>query len=202
MTTAPRVLVLASASPARLGLLKQAGLDPRVVVSGVDEDAIDAETPEELARVLAEAKAEAVAHGGMLDGGELVVGCDSVLELDGLALGKPADAAEATARWQAMRGRSGVLRTGHCVIDTVTGRRVSATASTVVHFGTPDDDEVAAYVASGEPLYVAGAFTLDGRSAPFVNGIEGDPGNVIGLSLPLLRTLLADLNVRITDLWA
>jgi septum formation protein len=138
----------------------------------------------------------------MLDGGELVVGCDSVLELDGLALGKPADAAEATARWQAMRGRSGVLRTGHCVIDTVTGRRVSATASTVVHFGTPDDDEVAAYVASGEPLYVAGAFTLDGRSAPFVNGIEGDPGNVIGLSLPLLRTLLADLNVRITDLWA
>jgi septum formation protein len=202
VTTAPRVLVLASASPARLGLLKQAGLDPRVVVSGVDEDAIDAETPEELARVLAEAKAEAVAHGGMLDGGELVVGCDSVLELDGLALGKPADAAEATARWQAMRGRSGVLRTGHCVIDTVTGRRVSATASTVVHFGTPDDDEVAAYVASGEPLYVAGAFTLDGRSAPFVNGIEGDPGNVIGLSLPLLRTLLADLNVRITDLWA
>lgn len=202
MTTAPRVLVLASASPARLGLLKQAGLDPRVVVSGVDEDAIDAETPEELARVLAEAKAEAVAHGGMLDGGELVVGCDSVLELDGLALGKPADAAEATARWQAMRGRSGVLRTGHCVIDTVSGRRVSATASTVVHFGTPDDDEVAAYVASGEPLYVAGAFTLDGRSAPFVNGIEGDPGNVIGLSLPLLRTLLADLNVRITDLWA
>jgi septum formation protein len=202
VTTAPRVLVLASASPARLGLLKQAGLDPRVVVSGVDEDAIDAETPEELARVLAEAKAEAVAHGGMLDGGELVVGCDSVLELDGLALGKPADAAEATARWQAMRGRSGVLRTGHCVIDTVSGRRVSATASTVVHFGTPDDDEVAAYVASGEPLYVAGAFTLDGRSAPFVNGIEGDPGNVIGLSLPLLRTLLADLNVRITDLWA
>ncbi|MEE4543589.1 nucleoside triphosphate pyrophosphatase [Streptomyces sp. V4-01] len=202
MTTAPRVLVLASASPARLGLLKQAGLDPRVVVSGVDEDAIDAETPEELARVLAEAKAEAVAHGGILDGGELVVGCDSVLELDGRALGKPADAAEATARWQAMRGRSGVLRTGHCVIDTVTGRRVSATASTLVRFGTPDDDEVAAYVASGEPLHVAGAFTLDGRSAPFVEGIEGDPGNVIGLSLPLLRTLLADLGVRITDLWA
>jgi septum formation protein len=202
VTTAPRVLVLASASPARLGLLKQAGLDPRVVVSGVDEDAIDAETPEELARVLAEAKAEAVAHGGILDGGELVVGCDSVLELDGRALGKPADAAEATARWQTMRGRSGVLRTGHCVIDTVTGRRVSATASTVVRFGTPDDDEVAAYVASGEPLHVAGAFTLDGRSAPFVDGIEGDPGNVIGLSLPLLRTLLADLGVRITDLWA
>ncbi|MEW2519597.1 Maf family protein [Actinacidiphila alni] len=196
-----RTLVLASASPARLGLLKQAGLDPRVVVSGVDEDAITAATPAELARVLAEAKAAAVAAGGMLDGGELVIGCDSVLELDGQALGKPADAAEAVARWQAMRGRSGVLQTGHCVIDTANGRRVSRTASTTVRFGTPDDAEIAAYVASGEPLYVAGAFTLDGRSAPFVEGIEGDPGNVIGLSLPLLRALLAELDVRITDLW-
>jgi septum formation protein len=197
-----RVLVLASASPARLGLLKQAGLDPRVVVSGVDERAIHADTPAELARVLAEAKAAAVAGGGMLDGGdELVVGCDSVLELDGRALGKPADAAEATARWQAMRGRAGVLQTGHCVIDRATGRQVSATASTTVRFGSPDDAEIAAYVASGEPLHVAGAFTLDGRSAPFVDGIDGDPGNVIGLSLPLLRTLLAELGVRVTDLW-
>lgn len=196
-----RSLVLASASPARLALLKQAGLDPRVVVSGVDEDAISAPTPAELARVLAEAKAAAVAGGGDLDGGELVVGCDSVLDLDGEALGKPADAAEALARWQAMRGRSGVLRTGHCVIDTASGRQVSATASTTVRFGTPDDEEIAAYVASGEPLHVAGAFTLDGRSAPFVEGVDGDPGNVIGLSLPLLRRLLADLGVRITDLW-
>ncbi|CAG6395530.1 Maf family nucleotide pyrophosphatase [Streptomyces cocklensis] len=201
MTSTARVLVLASASPARLGLLKQAGFDPRVVVSGVDEDAISADSPAELARVLAEAKAAAVASGGMLDGGEIVVGCDSVLDLGGEALGKPADAAEATARWQAMRGRTGVLRTGHCVIDTASGRQVSATASTSVRFGTPDDEEVAAYVASGEPLYVAGAFTLDGRSAPFVDGVDGDPGNVIGLSLPLLRSLLADLGVRITDLW-
>ncbi|MFF1907899.1 nucleoside triphosphate pyrophosphatase [Kitasatospora sp. NPDC058218] len=194
-----RTLVLASASPARLGLLRQAGLDPRVVVSGVDEDAITAASPAELALVLAEAKAKAVA--AELTGGELVIGCDSVLELDGQALGKPADAAEALARWQAMRGRSGVLRTGHCVIDTVTGEQSSATASTTVRFGTPDDAEVAAYIASGEPLHVAGAFTLDGRSAPFVEGIDGDPGNVIGLSLPLLRRLLADLGVRITDLW-
>jgi septum formation protein len=200
--TSRRTLVLASASPARLGLLKQAGFDPRVLVSGVDEEAISAPTPAELARVLAEAKAAAVAGGGLLDGGELVVGCDSVLELDGRALGKPADAAEATARWRQMRGRSGVLRTGHCVIDTLSGRQVSATASTTVRFGTPDDEEIAAYVASGEPLYVAGAFTLDGRSAPFVDGIEGDAGNVIGLSLPLLRSLLADLGVRITDLWS
>lgn len=204
MTSTSRVLVLASASPARLGLLKQAGFDPRVVVSGVDEEAISADSPAELARVLAEAKAAAVAGGGMLDGGpgdEIVVGCDSVLELDGQALGKPVDAAEATARWHAMRGRVGVLRTGHCVIDRATGRQVSATASTTVRFGRPDDEEVAAYVASGEPLHVAGAFTLDGRSAPFVEGVDGDPGNVIGLSLPLLRTLLADLGVRITDLW-
>ncbi|WP_371497415.1 Maf family nucleotide pyrophosphatase [Kitasatospora sp. NBC_00374] len=194
-----RTLVLASASPARLGLLRQAGLDPRVVVSGVDEDALSAPTPAELALVLAEAKAKAVACG--LTGGELVIGCDSVLELDGQALGKPADAAEALLRWQSMRGRSGVLQTGHCVIDTATGRQASATASTTVRFGSPDDAEIAAYIASGEPLHVAGAFTLDGRSAPFVEGIDGDPGNVIGLSLPLLRRLLAELDVRITDLW-
>ncbi|WP_328956542.1 nucleoside triphosphate pyrophosphatase [Kitasatospora purpeofusca] len=194
-----RSLVLASASPARLGLLRQAGLDPRVVVSGVDEDALTAATPAELALVLAEAKAKAVAV--TLTEGELVIGCDSVLELDGQALGKPADEAEALARWQAMRGRAGVLRTGHCVIDTVTGRQASSTASTTVRFGTPDDAEVAAYIATGEPLHVAGAFTLDGRSAPFVEGIDGDPGNVIGLSLPLLRGLLTELGVRITDLW-
>ncbi|MEV6212420.1 nucleoside triphosphate pyrophosphatase [Kitasatospora sp. NPDC051914] len=197
--TERRTLVLASASPARLGLLRQAGLDPQVRVSGVDEDALTAATPAELALVLAEAKAKTVAAG--LAGGELVIGCDSVLELDGLALGKPADAAEALERWRSMRGREGVLRTGHCVVDTVTGRQSSATASTTVRFGTPDDEEVAAYIASGEPLHVAGAFTLDGRSAPFVEGIDGDPGNVIGLSLPLLRRLLADLDVRITDLW-
>ncbi|MBY8883981.1 Maf family nucleotide pyrophosphatase [Streptomyces sp. PTM05] len=197
--TADRTLVLASASPARLGLLRQAGLDPRVVVSGVNEEAISAPTPAELARVLAEAKATAVAGG--LDDHALVVGCDSVLDLDGRALGKPKDAADAVERWRAMRGRNGVLRTGHCVIDTATGKRVSETASTTVRFGTPDDAEIEAYVASGEPLYVAGAFTLDGRSAPFVEGVDGDPGNVIGLSLPLLRRLLAELGVRITDLW-
>jgi septum formation protein len=202
MTSSPRrTLVLASASPARLGLLQQAGFDPRVVVSGVDEEAITAPSPAELARVLAEAKATAVADGGLLDGGELVVGCDSVLDLDGQALGKPKDAAEATERWRAMRGRTGVLRTGHCVIDTRDGRRRSRTASTAVRFGSPDDAEVADYVASGEPLHVAGAFTLDGRSAPFIEGIDGDPGNVVGLSLPLLRELLAELDVRITTLW-
>jgi septum formation protein len=192
-------LVLASASPARLGLLRDAGLDPRVVVSGVDEDAITAPTPGELALVLAEAKAAAVA--ATLTGPALVIGCDSVLELDGTAYGKPTDAAEARARWQSMRGRSGILQTGHCVVDTRTGAKASATASTTVRFGSPTDAEVEAYVASGEPLRVAGAFTLDGRSAPFVEGIDGSHGNVIGLSLPLLRALLLKLDVRITDLW-
>jgi septum formation protein len=195
-----RRLVLASASPARLGLLRQAGLAPEVIVSGVDEDALSAATPGDLALVLAEAKAAAVAERGEA-ADAIVVGCDSVLDLDDQALGKPADAEEATARWKAMRGRTGVLRTGHCVIDTRDGGRASATASTTVCFGEPDDAEIAAYVASGEPLRVAGAFTLDGRSAPFVERIEGNHGNVIGLSMPLLRKLLGEVGVRVTDLW-
>ncbi|MGQ4487628.1 Maf family nucleotide pyrophosphatase [Streptomyces sp. 372A] len=199
--TAPRRLVLASASPARLGLLRQAGLAPEVIVSGVDEDALTADTPAELALVLAQAKAAVVAALPEA-AGALVIGCDSVLELDGQALGKPADAEEATARWKSMRGRAGILRTGHSLTDTTTGRTVSRTASTTVRFGEPTDAEIAAYVASGEPLHVAGAFTLDGRSAPFVDSIEGDPGNVIGLSLPLLRRLLGELGIAVTDLWA
>lgn len=197
--TPSRSLVLASASPARLKLLRDAGLDPKVVVSGVDEDALTAASPRELALLLAEAKADAVAAD--LGGDELVLGCDSVLELDGRALGKPVDAADALARWQAMRGRSGVLLTGHCVIDRRSGLRVSDVGATTVRFGTPSDDEVAAYVATGEPLHVAGAFTLDGYASPFVDGIDGDPGNVIGLSLPLLRRLLDGVGVRIVDLW-
>ncbi|MFJ5560081.1 Maf family protein [Streptomyces sp. NPDC093250] len=196
-----RRLVLASQSPARLGLLRQAGLAPEVVVSGVDEDAVTAPTPAELALALAEAKASVVAAKPAVKGA-LVIGCDSVLELDGQALGKPADPEEATARWKAMRGRAGTLQTGHCVYDTLSGRYSSATASTVVHFGDPTDEEIAAYVRSGEPLHVAGAFTLDGRSAPFIDGITGDHGNVIGISLPLVRRLLAELGVGITELWA
>ncbi|MDQ0774896.1 septum formation protein [Streptomyces aurantiacus] len=201
MTDQPRRrLVLASKSPARLGLLRQAGMAPEVVVSGVDEDAVTAPTPAELALALAEAKASVVAAKPEV-AGTLVIGCDSVLELDGVAYGKPADAEEATARWKSMRGRAGILQTGHCVWDTAAGRHTSGVASTVVRFGEPTDAEIAAYVASGEPLHVAGAFTLDGRSAPFVDGIDGDHGNVIGLSLPLLRRLLAELGVGITELW-
>ncbi|MEU6544423.1 nucleoside triphosphate pyrophosphatase [Streptomyces sp. NPDC046859] len=202
MTDQPRRrLVLASQSPARLNLLRQAGLSPEVLVSGVDEDAVTAPTPAELALALAEAKASVVAARPEVQGA-IVIGCDSVLDLDGQPLGKPADIEEAAARWKAMRGRAGTLQTGHCIYDTAIGRYSSATASTVVHFGEPTDDEIAAYVASGEPLHVAGAFTLDGRSAPFIDGIEGDHGNVIGISLPMVRRLLGRLGVGITELWA
>jgi len=191
-------IVLASASPTRLAVLRAAGLEPKVMVSGVDETAFAAGTPAELAGLLAQAKAAAVASG--LDRG-LVIGCDSLLDLDGRALGKPASAAEAADRWREMSGRTGTLVTGHCVIDAATGLRAAAVAATRVRFGTPSEQEIAAYVASGEPLAVAGAFTLDGRGGWFVEGIEGDHGTVLGISLPLLRRLLAELGIIVTDLW-
>lgn len=194
-----RHLVLASASPARLRLLRAAGLDPRVQVSGVHEDDVDERDTRGAVLALAERKAAVVA--GATERGAVVVGCDSLLELDGTARGKPADADDAVAQWRSMRGRHGTLLTGHCVIDTVTGGRAADVGATTVRFGCPSDAEIDAYVTSGEPLGVAGAFTLDGRSAPFVDGIDGDAGNVIGLSLPLLRRLLARLDLGITDLW-
>lgn len=194
--------VLASASPARLATLRRAGLDPVVVVSGVDEDQLGDLPPSELALQLAELKCAAVADRPDLPAPSLVLGCDSVLEMDGEALGKPGTAEEATRRWRRMRGRSGVLHTGHCLRDTVTGRVAAAAASTTVHFSDVGDDEIAAYVATGEPLHVAGAFTIDGLGGPFVTGIEGDHSNVVGVSLPLLRDLAAELGHRWTDLWA
>jgi septum formation protein len=191
-------LVLASASPARLALLRGAGLDPKVIVSGVDESSFSAGTPAELVAVLAQAKASAVAARV---GRGLVIGCDSMLDLDGRARGKPRSAADAVALWREMSGRTGTLVTGHCVIDVGTGRQAAAVAATEVRFGTPSDGEIAAYIDSGEPLTVAGAFTLGGRGGWFVDGIDGDHGNVIGISLPLLRRLLAELGVAVTALW-
>ncbi|MGN9845553.1 Maf family protein [Nonomuraea sp. H19] len=192
------MIVLASASSARLTLLRSAGLDPKVIVSGVDEDAYSAHSPAALSLVLAKAKAEAVASG--LDEG-LVIGCDSILELDGRPYGKPATQEEAAERWRLMRGRTGRLVTGHCLIDVPTGRQVAETATTVVRFGQPSDEEIAAYVATGEPLGLAGAFSIDGRGGWFVEGIDGDHGNVLGISLPLLRELFAELGYAVTAFW-
>ncbi|MCW2835450.1 MAG: maf protein [Nocardioides sp.] len=194
-------LVLASASPARLATLRSAGIDPVVIVSGVDESQLDGLPPAELALQLAELKCAAVAERDDVPAVALVLGCDSVLELDDQALGKPADAATAVERWRAMRGRSGVLRTGHCLRDMGTGRVAAATASTTVHFADLSDAEIAAYVATGEPLHVAGAFTVDGLGGAFVTGIEGDHHNVVGVSLPLVRELVAELGHEWTALW-
>jgi septum formation protein len=207
-----RSLVLASASPARLGLLRAAGFAPEVMVSGVDEDGVDGLDAAAVTAVLARRKAVAVvdrlaAHAvspvdavGTLDR-PLVLGCDSVLAVDGEVRGKPASVTEATAWWRGYRGTTGTLVTGHVVVDATTGDEVAAIAQTLVRFGKPSDAEIEAYLATGEPLRVAGAFTLDGYGAPFVDGIDGDHGTVLGLSLPLLRTLLAELGVSVTDLW-
>jgi septum formation protein len=190
-------LVLASGSPARLRVLRDAGFDPEVVVSGVDEQTDIRDTRQAVA-ALAERKAVAVAATCR---GPLVLGCDSLLEVDRIAVGKPASAEDAIGCWRRQAGRAANLFTGHHLIDTALGRGVSAVAATVVRFGRPTEAEIARYVASGEPMGLAGAFSLEGRSAPFIDGIDGDPTNVAGLSLPTLRTLLAELGIQIIDLW-
>lgn len=203
-------LVLASASPARLSVLRAAGLDPVVEVSAVDEDALldglgDA-SPGAAVTALAGAKATAVARrvaDRLPDA--VVVGCDSMLHVGGALVGKPRDAATALARWRAMAGGTGELVTGHAVLRLADGeidRVAEGHAVTGVRFGTPDPAELEAYVATGEPLAVAGAFTLDGLGGWFVDGVDGDPSNVIGISLPLTRRLLAGVGVRVTDLWS
>jgi septum formation protein len=197
----PYHLVLASASPARRALLTAAGIDAEVMVSGVDESTVEATDPQTLCLALARMKARTVAARMKADPGTLVLGCDSVLAFDGEILGKPVDADDATKRWRNMRGRSGVLHTGHHLTDVVSGRQAEDVGSTVVHFSDITDEEIGAYVDTEEPLHVAGAFTIDGRGGAFVERIEGDHGNVVGLSLPLLRRLLAQLDVPITTLW-
>jgi septum formation protein len=190
---APIPFVLASASLSRRRLLEQAGIAPLVLVSGVDEEAIEErmrhQPVPDVALALARAKAEAVAELADVPAGALVLGCDSIFEVDGVRLGKPPSAEEALRRWQRMRGRSGTLHTGHWLIDSSTGTSAGETVSTVVDMVDAPDDEIAAYVATGEPLNVAGGFTLDDLGAPYVAGIHGDPGNVIGVSLPAVRRL-------------
>lgn len=195
-----RRLVLASASPARCRLLREAGFAPEVAVSGVDEEWFDAATLPELVVAIAVAKARAVAARPEA-GGAVVVACDSLLDVDGEIHGKPVSVDEARARLTKLRGRSAVLRTGHCVIDTASGRSAADAAATEVRFADYTDDELDAYLGTGEALQVAGSFTLDGRSAPFLDGIVGDHGNVIGLSLPLFRRLLGELDLTVMDLW-
>jgi septum formation protein len=196
--SAARTLLLASGSPARLRLLRDAGIEPRVVVSGADETSKPGLGTAAVVAMLAERKAAAVAA---LHRAELVLGCDSLLDVDGQPVGKPASADSAIALLRRLAGREAVLYTGHRLIDGGSDRQASGVAGTVVRFGTPTDAELAAYVATGEPLQLAGAFSIDGRGAPFIDGIDGDPSNVIGLSLPLLRRLLAELDIAITDLW-
>lgn len=204
-------LVLGSASSGRRKVLRQAGVDPLVVVSGVDEDALVAAlgpdaAPADVVCALAAAKAERVAGG--LDGDVaadcVVLGCDSMLDLDGELCGKPGSAGAATDQWRRMGGRSGRLHTGHCLLrlsgGAITHREVES-ACTTVHFAVPADADLRAYVAAGEPLQVAGGFTLDGLGGWFVDGIEGDPSNVIGVSLPLLRALLGRVGLSVTALW-
>ena len=191
--------VLASASPARLKTLRDAGVEPEVIVSGVDEDHITAEYPGELARLLATLKARAFVAS--LDDHATVLGCDSVLEFDGVAYGKPGTPEAARDRLRTMRGRSGVLHTGHCLIDTNSKQELRELASTTVHFADLTDAEIDAYVATGEPLVVAGSFTVDGLGGPFVSVIEGDYHNVVGLSLPLLRRMLIEVGIPWPALW-
>ena len=203
------VLVLASASPARLTTLRHAGVEPTVLVADVDEPAVVDEyaarlgarlSAEEVALVLARTKAEIVA-ARVEDG--LVLGCDSVLELDGEVHGKPSGPDEAIDRWRRMSGREGVLHTGHWLVDARgsagSGATIGAVASTLVRFTDVSEEEI---VATGEPLRVAGAFTIDGLGGAFIEGVDGDPHAVVGLSLPLVRRLLADVGVAWTSLWA
>lgn len=196
--------MLASASPARLATLRAAGVDPEVVVSGVDESVVSETDPAVFVSRLASLKAQAVVErltAEELQSDGWVLGCDSVLAFDGEILGKPGDAADAVRRWQRMRGRSGVLHTGHCLVDLTSGTEIRRSVATTVHFAKLSEPEIEAYVATGEPLQVAGAFTVDGLGGAFVTRIEGDHHNVVGLSLPALREMFAELDVEWMSLW-
>lgn len=192
-------IVLASASPSRRRLLESSGITPEILVSGVDEEdsAYATLTPSELVLALAIVKAHTVKK--LIDYPALIIGCDSTFEFQGQSLGKPITKEKAIERAKLLRGNSGVLYTGHCIIDTTKEIEVSDIAATRVHFAEMSDSEIEAYVETGEPLNVAGGFTLDGKSAPFIARVEGETSNVIGLSLPLLKRALTSLGYNWFD---
>ena len=196
-------VVLASSSPARLRELRAAGLAPRVVVSGVDEGAVTAPTPRALALTLARLKGDASLATLDPNADLVLLACDSVLDLDGVAVGKPGTDQAVRERWRSLRNRDAFLTTGHYVVVRRDGvaHTASAAATTRVRFANVSDEEIEAYIATGEPYQVAGGFTIDGYGAAFITGLGGDPHNVVGISIPLLRSLLADLGVAWTSLW-
>lgn len=202
------LLVLASTSPARLATLRAAGVDPTTISPGVDEDAVVAAAghlePAEMVELLARAKAEAVAesHGSTIDG--LILGGDSAFVIDGIIHGKPHLPDVARERWLRQRGRMGVLYSGHWLIDNRGGVNhggIGVVTHADVTFADITDAEIDAYIATGEPLHVAGAFTIDSLGGPFIESIVGDPHTVVGLSLPALRNLVRSLGIDWTDLW-
>ena len=194
-----RRLVLASGSPARRWLLESAGLSPEVVVSHVDEDGTDHLSPDEAVAALAQRKGRAVAT--RVDGpSALILACDSMLEYGNERWSKAASPDEVVRRWRLLRGGRGYLHTGHYLLDVATGREETRTDTAVVSFGSPTDEEIEAYAATPEALQVAGPFTLEGRSAPWIDSIEGNYGTVTGVSLSLVRRMLAALHVPMTDL--
>ena len=193
-------IILASASPSRKKLMEAAGIHPTIVVSGVDEDAeiYSSMSPSEMVIALAIVKAHTVRE--TLKEPALVIACDSTFEFEGRSLGKPLTPELAIERAQMLSGKSGILHTGHCIIDTAKDREISNLASTTVNFSIINEIEIADYVASGEPLGVAGGFTLDGLSSAFISSINGDYTNVIGLSIPLLRAMTSKLGYSWPDL--
>jgi septum formation protein len=191
-------LVLASASPARRRLLQSAGIEPVVCPSDFDESQVSTSVASELVQTLALRKAETVANQFP---DALILGCDSVLLVNGEIHGKPADAAQAIARWQKMRSQIGELYTGHALIDQQQDKTVVRCGITKVYFADASDRQIEAYVATGEPLKCAGCFALEGRGGLFVDKLEGCHTNVIGLSLPLLRQMFGELGYDVTDFW-
>jgi septum formation protein len=186
-------VILASSSTSRLRLLESAGITPKVLISGVDEEAseFDLLSPAELVIALAILKAHTIKESAPEN--SLIIGCDSTFEFNGKSLGKPGNRENAIARCKELSDKSGYLHTGHCIIDLKQGIELSERSTAKVQFAQMTEAEIIDYVDSGEPLHVAGGFTLDGLSAPFITNIEGDPSGIIGLSLPLLRKMIISL---------